>query len=234
MTWKTIGIIGGLGPHATIELERRLIARIPAKKDQDYPTILSFNNPKAPDRSRALAGDGETPVPELARTAHALARAGAQVLCMPCNTAHAYYQDVAKRTPFAVFVHMVEETAARVARDLPACRTVGVLCTTGTRQAEIYDRAFAAIGINTIYPSSTNQSLVMEATYGPGGLKSGGREVPTRHLERVAHELLTQKPDALILACTELSLMKLEMSVPVFDAMDALVDAVLREAAISY
>ncbi len=225
---RTIGIIGGLGPHATVELERRILDRIVAECDQDYPTLLSFNNPHVPDRTEALLHGGESPVPALLRSAQTLIAAGAQVLCMPCNTAHAYFDQIQQSVPGSVLIHMIQEASHAACRVLPTGSRVGILCTDGTRSSHLYGAALTRSGLVPVYPSVGDQHIVMEVIYGPEGVKAGGIAKPTGQLQAVIQNF-EHSVDAIMIACTELSLVKVRAAVPIIDALDTLADAVVRE-----
>ena len=92
---RVVGIIGGMGPEATVDLMRRVIAKTPASDDQDHVHLIVENNPKIPSRiAHLIDGTGADPTPELTRIALNLQRAGADALAMPCNTAHAYAHSI--------------------------------------------------------------------------------------------------------------------------------------------
>ena len=91
MVEKIIGIIGGMGPEATADLYLRIIRATPVEKDQDHYRVIIDSNPKIPDRTPAIIGDGENPLPLMAETAKNVEKAGADFLIMPCNTAHYFY-----------------------------------------------------------------------------------------------------------------------------------------------
>lgn len=95
---KSIGIIGGMGPLATADLFEKIIHATDAARDQDFPHVIVDCNTDIPDRTAAILSGGEDPVPQLVRSAHALERAGAQVLAMPCNTAHWFYDELCRHT----------------------------------------------------------------------------------------------------------------------------------------
>jgi len=90
---KVVGILGGMGPEATVDLFMKIIKATPAKKDQDHLRIMIDNNPKIPDRTLAILGRGKSPLKQLQETLHNLERAGAEVIAIPCNTAHYYYNE---------------------------------------------------------------------------------------------------------------------------------------------
>ena len=107
---KIIGIIGGMGPLATADLFEKIIRATDAARDQDFPHVIVDCNTDIPDRTAAILMGGEDPVPQLVRSANTLAAAGADVLIMPCNTAHWFYDDFCLRIHLPV-LHMLRLTA---------------------------------------------------------------------------------------------------------------------------
>ena len=97
MSEKTIGILGGMGPEATIDLYYRIIKATPACKDQDHIKTIIYSNPKIPDRTKAILSEGRSPLPELLSTASAIKRAGADFIIIPCNTAHYFINALRKK-----------------------------------------------------------------------------------------------------------------------------------------
>lgn len=229
MQKQVIGIIGGLGPHATVELERRILVRVDAKCDQDYPTLITYNNPCVPDRTEALLYGGESPLPELVRSAKVLVNAGATTLCMPCNTAHAFVPAMCSTFNGATFVHMIDEACERVLQTVKAGGRVGVLCTDGTRASRLYTDALQLRGLTVVYPTGDDQELVMRSIYGERGLKAGKIEEPSALFQEVINRLMPSV-DGFLIACTELSLARVRASVPIVDALDTLADAVVSRA----
>ncbi|GAH53208.1 unnamed protein product, partial [marine sediment metagenome] len=110
MPEKIIGILGGMGPEATVDLFHKIIKFTPAKKDQDHFRIIIDNNPKIPDRTAAILGKGEDPLPALQETARNLEKAGVDFIIIPCNTAHYFLPQIQKSVNIPV-LNMIEETA---------------------------------------------------------------------------------------------------------------------------
>ena len=220
---KTIGILGGMGPAATIEFFRRLVASTPAAIDQAHLRILIDNNPHVPDRTAAIFGQGEDPSPALASMARGLEAAGADFLTMPCNTGHAFV-DAIREAVGVPFIHMIEETV-RVLPDAP----VGLLATTGTVRSELYAAACEERGIELVLPDDDDQRLVMDII---GRIKAGGSGDSVRsHTAAIVARLEARGAAAVIAGCTEISLIPGdEMSIPWIDALDCLVEAALRNA----
>ncbi|MDO8955467.1 MAG: amino acid racemase, partial [Deltaproteobacteria bacterium] len=108
MAEKIIGILGGMGPAATIDLFTKIVKGTKVKKDQDHLRIMVDNNPKIPDRTLAIQRKGPTPLTQLVRSAKILENAGADFIVIPCVTAHYYYDSLQKRTKIPI-LHIVDE-----------------------------------------------------------------------------------------------------------------------------
>ena len=231
---RVIGILGGMGPAATVEFFRRLVAATPATIDQDHLRIVIDNDPTVPDRTRALLHGGPTPAPAMRRMAERLVTAGAEVLAIPCNTAHAFLADVrdAVRDQADVRVlDMIAETASRTKAEMvsgPNGRSVGLLATSGTIDARIYHRVFEAAGIELILPNSSGQETVVRAIEAVKAARS--LDEVEAAVGRVVEEMRGRGAGAVIAGCTEISLLNGDrMTLPWIDALDCLVEASLRE-----
>jgi len=222
---KTVGILGGMGPLATAEFFRRLVVATPADVDQEHLHILIDNDPRLPDRTEALLRGGPSPVEGLVTMARRLERAGADFIAIPCNTAHAFLEDIRAAVSIPV-LDMVEEAVRTIGRS-----SVGLLATEGTISTGLYQRACAKRGIRVVVPEDGGQRAVADAI---AGIK-GGR-APRRVGEMLGPVLLWLRErgaEAVIAACTEISLVPGGvMSIPWIDAMDRLVEAALREAGV--
>lgn len=137
---KVIGVLGGMGPEATADLFRKIIRATPAEKDQDHIRVIIDSNPKIPDRTAAIIGGGPSPLPEMTETAKNLEKAGADLIIIPCNTAHYYYEKLKKSIRIPI-LNMVELTAQAIKGGFPHVKKVGIIGTTGTVRAGIYNRA---------------------------------------------------------------------------------------------
>ena len=223
---RVIGILGGMGPLATANLFRRIVEKTPAKRDQEHPRIIIYNNPKIPDRTAFIFGRGEDPRPELIASARKLEECGADFIIMPCNTAHAFSEDIRKAVSIPL-VSMVEETAKAV-RDMGLER-VGLLATDGTIKAGVYQRALEGYGIGLVLPGGADQRLVMKAIY--EGVKAGNVELARELLLMVARKL-EGKVDGIIAGCTEVSvaLKPDDLSVPLIDPMNVIAEKAVRLA----
>lgn len=227
---KTIGVIGGMGPYATVDFVQKILLYADAKCEQELPPILTMNDPRIPDRTLALVGKGDSPVQTLCRAVHALQTAGATVLCMPCNTAHAFMSELLPYVTDGEMVDMVEETVVYLVREFPSVRRVGILCTDGTRQSSLYDSRMQERGLHVTYPDADDQLMFMRTLYGSRGIKAGFREDARVELEAIAEQLAKAGAEVIVMACTEIPLVLSKASVPLVDATDILARAVLSRA----
>jgi aspartate racemase len=220
---KTIGILGGMGPAATIEFFRRLVAATPAAIDQAHVRILIDNNPHVPDRTSAIFGTGPDPGPTLAQMACQLQAWGADLLTMPCNTGHAFKAAIQDAVTIP-FVDMIEETVKRL-----DVETTGLLATTGTIRMKLYHAACERQGIRLLIPNRKNQELVMDVIR---RVKAGGSGNSVReYAAAVIGRLAERGAEAVIAGCTEISLIPgAGMPIPWIDALDCLVEAAMQEA----
>ncbi len=222
MPEKIIGILGGMGPEATIDLFTRIVKGTRARRDQDHLRILIDNNPKVPDRTRAILGKGTSPLPELVRSGKTLEKAGADFIVIPCVTAHYFYEGLEKKLKIPV-LHLVEETVRWVQKNLKGVRRLGLLATTGTIQSRLFQTAFGPTGIELIVSTpETQKRMVMEAIYGKKGIKAIGPSKGSKRLIlRASQKLIQQGAEGVIAGCTEIPLVLKEgdLSVPVIDSI---------------
>ncbi|HEY8498235.1 MAG TPA: amino acid racemase [Limnochordales bacterium] len=226
---KTIGILGGMGPEATADLFLRIIRLVPAARDQDHPRVIIDSNPQIPDRTAAIRGEGPSPLPALVETARNLERAGAQLIAMPCNSAHAWYDPLAAAVGVPV-LHMIRLTAQETARRVEGRGPVLLLATTGTVQSGLYQQACGELGLDVQVPAPDHQARVMEAIY----LVKAGKAATARPLalEVIAAESARLRPAAIILGCTELPLVVRpdDVEEPLVDSTDVLARAAVQAA----
>ncbi|MFA4647156.1 aspartate racemase [Pyrococcus kukulkanii] len=222
---KVIGILGGMGPLATVELFRRIVEKTPAKRDQDHPKIIIYNNPQIPDRTAFILGKGEDPRPQLIWTAKKLEECGADFIIMPCNTAHAFIEDIQKEIGIPI-ISMVEETA-RMLSEI-GCRKAGLIATTGTIVSRVYHKALERYGIEVILPE--NQEEVMRGIY--EGVKAGNLKLGREILLNVAKELERKSADCIIAGCTEVSvvLRQEDLKARLVDPMDVIAEVAVKLA----
>ncbi len=204
---KNIGILGGMGPAATADLFQKIIGLTPARSDQDHLRIFIDNNPGVPDRTEAIISGGKSPLPELIEMAQGLEQAGADLLLMPCNTAHHFHGDIDNEISIPL-LHMIELVAEKIAAEEKAGTSVGILATDGTLQAEIYQKELRSQDLKPALPSQEAQNNVMNAIY---GIKERGVDSRTKELiKKPIDELIEAGVEVIIAGCTELPLLPLE------------------------
>ena len=229
MAEKVIGILGGMGPEATVDLFYRIIKATPAQKDQDHPRTIIYSNSKVPDRTAAILGDGPSPVPEMLKAAKTLETAGADFIIIPCNTAHHFIDELRDGVGIPI-LHMIEVSAQRVQEELPTIKRAGLIATTGTVKSGIYHRSFSNIDVEIITPDGKFQREAMKAIYErikSGDLK-GGEEI----IRDVAGNLLENGAQIVLCGCTEVSLVLKDgdIPVPVVDPLQILTETAVQVA----
>ena len=222
---KTVGVLGGMGPDATVDFMSKVIALTPAATDQDHIRMLVDNNPGVPDRQAALTADGEDPGPVLVAMARGLERSGADFLVMPCNTAHAWANEIrnAVRIPL---VSIIDESVAACAD----CATVGLLSTAGCLESGVYQDGFAAAGKALVLPSEEELAEIMRLVY---RVKGGDRGADVfAGMAACANAMVARGAEVIVAACTEIPLVldPASIDVPVVMSTDALAAAATARA----
>lgn len=213
----TVGVIGGMGPEATVEFLRRLVAATPARDDADHLRVVVDSNPKIPSRiAHLIDGTGEDPSPVLIEMARGLERQGADFLVMPCNTAH-HYLPVVARAVSIPFLDMVRLAAQRV----PGER-IAMLASPAVRKVGLYASRLEDAGKTAVFPDAADEATLLEVIRAV----KGGRAV-AQHRRDYARIAVSLRSDAVLIACTELSVLGRPEGVtaPVVDALDVLARA---------
>ncbi len=199
MEKKTIGIIGGMGPLATADLFRKIVLNTKATTDQEHIKILIDNNTDIPDRTEAIINNGKNPVPQLTKSAVALWAMGAQILVMPCNTAHYFRSKVQKNVDIPI-LSMIEITGESLLKK--GIKTAGLLATEGTINSGIYQDVFMKMGIEIIVPDEDEQFAITDLIY--NGVKAGKKDYDVTRVKDVMQSMLERGAETLVLGCTEL------------------------------
>lgn len=229
MSEKVLGVLGGMGPEATVDFFKKVVALTTANIDQEHLRIIIDNNPKIPDRTKAILTKSQTLVPVLIATARNLEKLGVDFIAIPCNTVHYFYDDLIKEITVPV-LHMIREVAKAVKSTNSKYEKVGLLATTGTVTANLYQREFQKVRIEVIVPTPKVQTDVMDAIQ---EIKAGhDKNLAKKVLIKVARQLLEQKAQALILGCTDIPLVirQQDFTVPVFDSNQILAEAAVKFA----
>ena len=229
MPEKIIGILGGMGPEATTDLFYKIIKLTPAGKDQDHLRVIIDNNPKIPDRTAAILGKGEDPLPALRETARNLEKAGADFIIIPCNTAHYFLPSIQESVKIPL-LNIIEETAKETQKKIPSIKKVGLLASIGTYKTEIYSQHFKKFNIEVISPEEKDKEKVMKVIY---AVKTGDlSEEIKKNITSIAQKSIDKGAEAVIAGCTEIPLILKEgdVSVPIIDPTQALAEAAIQKA----
>ena len=201
-----LGVLGGMGPLATVDFLHKLVMDMPAARDQDHVPVVAWNVAQIPDRQAYLAGGDVSPLPAMREGVERLVAAGATRIVIPCNTAHHWFDELAAscRVPF---IHIADATLAAV-RALAECAEepvrLGLIATRGLLASGLYQRRFTAAGIDFLVPSDDE----VERLFTPGcyAVKAGDVEAGAHLLEAVGDALRERGATHLILGCTEVPL----------------------------
>lgn len=226
---RILGVLGGMGAAATALFYQELVAHTDATCDQQHIDALILSHASLPDRTQAILTGHEAPLEEaLVKDALSLEAQGADLIAMPCNTAHRYLAALRRALAIPV-VNMVEESVARAIglMEKTPRAAVGILCTDGTRSSGVYDLACAALGTQARYPSPQAQAGLMELVYNhvKSGTPGGDGLFNTAY-----RELKKAGCGTVVLGCTELSVYRAHHRVPddCVDSTDCLVRAVIK------
>ena len=239
-----IGIVGGMGPHAGLDLVRKILDNTNASSDQEHLPIsmLSLSN-TIPDRSRFInREEGATnPGSAIAAVVQKMVDQGCETVGIACNTAHAgpiFNEVIAHLIPTSQqkLLHMIEEVSGYVARHFPAVRRVGILATTATVNSKLYDEYLRNHSIETIYLSKSDQHQISEVAIRDEkiGIKAKSNPVTPEARKIVADSILALRDagaDAVFLACTELPLavdFNIEQPLLVIDPTDVFARVIIE------
>jgi aspartate racemase len=235
MKQHTIGILGGMGPEATLDCFGKIIKNTPAKTDQDHLRVVIDSNPAIPDRIAAIVGDGESPVPALIAECRVLEKAGADFIIIPCVTVHVFLSEIQAQSQLPI-LSIIDAVAEAVRREIPEAGTVGLLGTIATIKSGLFQKRLAEEKINTLLPDSAAQEKIIDAIKDIKDIRSSRtRTEITTDLIEAARSLIDKKPDgarAIIAGCTEipLALGQEHLPVPYFDSLTILARAAVRHA----
>ena len=215
----TLGVIGGLGPIATAHFMELVIRMTEARTDQEHLDMILYNRPSIPDRTGYILDSTKpNPLPEMIRVGNALARQGAKLIAIPCMTAHYFHRELTRYIE-APIVHAIHETAAHLKKH--GITKVGIMATDGTIRSRLFQRELENHGMEVLIPSLQGQKCVMSVIY--DDIKAN-RPADMEKFRYASDELRTQGAQAIILGCTELSLIKRDCRIGAgyLDAMEVL------------
>ena len=233
MKEKIIGILGGMGPEATSDLFQKIIRNTEVIRDQDHLRVLIDNNPKIPDRTPAILDSGEDPVPIMIETAKNLEKAGANFIIIPCVSAHYFIKELEEATVIPV-ISIIDEVAEEIEKRLPDIQRIGLIATTGTVKAALFQDRLRGIGVEVLVPLPKDQeNLVMSAIYGESGIKAGFLSLENKKKIQMASEALIKRgAQGIIGGCTEvpLAVNQADIEVPFLDSLNILALSAIRIA----
>jgi aspartate racemase len=229
---SVIGILGGMGPEATLDLFGKIIRSTPAERDQDHLRVIIDSNPKVPDRTAAIVADGADPVPVMAASARVLETAGVDFIVMPCISAHYFLDDLQPVTGVPI-LSAFDAVADHISHRYPRVEKVGLLSTIGTITGGKLEARLMRNGIRTIIPDAAGQQQVMDAIYRiKGSSETDVRRQCRETLLSCASRLVESGAQGIVAGCTEipLELKSADVPVPYFDALLILAEAAVRRA----
>lgn len=197
---KTVGILGGMGPLATSDLFNKIVTLTDAKDDNDHIHIILNNYPIIPDRTKYILGNGENPIKYMIEAALKLEVMGSDVIIMPCNTAHYFYNEITEYLTVP-FINMIEETAKEIKKLKPEAKKVCLLSTQGTYKARIYDAVFENYDIEILRPGKAIEDVVTDIIY---SIKKGDTDLKNIDKDLLTEYLKSIEGNNIILGCTEL------------------------------
>ena len=229
MTEKTLGVLGGVGPLATVYFADLIVKMTPASCDQDHIRTIVSNNPKIPDRTDYILDRSKPdPLPAMVADAKMLASLGCDLIAIPCNTAHFFYDEIQKNVGVRV-MNIIEETLKFAHRTLPHVKKVGVLATSGTLYSNVYPHVAERFGIECIYPDERDAATLMRIIYDE---VKAGKPADEKAFFSIVERMKAAGCDAVILGCTELSAIYYELHIrrpDILDSMTALAAACVTE-----
>ncbi|HEX4241764.1 MAG TPA: amino acid racemase [Steroidobacteraceae bacterium] len=197
---RIVGVLGGMGPTATVDFLTKVIALTPAECDQEHVPLLVHQVPQIPDRSTAIMQGSDAPFAPMLQGLRRLATAGAEFAAIPCSSAHHWYDQLADSQPLKI-LHIVDAVWLElVRREMGSCR-VALLATRGTIKSDMYVDRLRSRSMTIVPIDEPTQRLVDHAI---AQIKGGNRLVAARSAGEAANRAFAQGAEALILACTEL------------------------------
>ncbi len=217
-----LGIIGGMGPEATVMMYDWITRFTDAKRDQDHLDIIIYSHASMPDRTNAInSGRGDEVAGLLSEDAKMLQRCGAGAIAIPCNTSHSFIDTIQSSVDIPV-INMIRETARYIGESRPWVKKVGILATDGTLKTGLYRCALEDMGLEPFEPDENTQKTVMHIIYDQ--IKAGDKG-SREDFAKIDHFLKKNGCDAAVLGCTELSVFRANHELDSFyvDAMEILV-----------
>ena len=202
----SIGIVGGVGPSATVDFLEKIIRHTPADKDQDHVRMIVDHDPKIPDRTANLLGDGSDPTIPLYAACKRLEINGVDMIAIPCNTAHVFVERIQRYLSVPI-INMLFESVQHIKHHHGSVKTIGLLATEGTVKSRIYHDLVEQSGRRIVVPDDKYQRMLMNVIYGDKGVKAGYTDgICLTEFRQVLAHIISAGAELVILGCTELPL----------------------------
>ena len=216
---KKLGVLGGLGPMASVYFLQLLTQMSDAQTDQEHMEIILYSKPSIPDRTIYIVGESNiNPVEEMVIVGKKLKEMWADILAVPCITAHFFHKELEDKIGLPI-IHAIEETGFYLEEE--KISRAGILATDGTIRSGLFQSALKRRGICPVVPNADNQKKLMEIIYNE--IKAG-EEINIPFFHQISKELFDQGAEVILLACTELSLIRKDhgLSTGYLDVMEVL------------
>lgn len=226
---KVLGVLGGMGPLATVDFLKKLIEETPAARDEDHLPVIAWSVPQIPERPPAITGNGESPLPALLAGIRTLKQAGAVAIAIPCNTAHYWYADMVREGGLPI-IHIADAALSELEARRINGKTVGLIATKGTLAAGFFQERLAARGFQHITNTDADiDRLVLPAIV---HVKRNELDAAAKLLGAAVKKLMAGGAHGVILACTEtpvvLDRLPVALSAHCVDATRALAKACVK------
>lgn len=224
MEEKTLGVLGGIGPLATIYFADLVVKMTDAKSDQEHIAMVILNHGSIPDRTNYILDNTKpNPLPVMIADAKKLQAADCDYIVIPCNTAHYFYDEIQKNVNVPI-VNIIEETVKYAIKIVPDLKTLGVLATEGTIKSEAYRKVTDKYGVECKIPDAEDQQSLMNIIYGE---VKAGKDVDIFEFMRIVGNMRKQGCEAIVLGCTELSIINKDFELTkkdskIIDSMEVL------------
>ena len=218
----TIGVLGGMGAMATAAFYTMLINAQSVKTEQEYLDVIIYSKTSIPDRTAFILGHSDNdPTNDLIAAAVTLEKGGVDFIAITCTTSHYFYDTIASAVKIPV-INTLEETARHI--QAQGLKSVGLLATDGTVQSRILHNVLEPMGIGVVTPDPAQQKVLMQQIY---GIKQG-KHVTREDFAKQENALFAKGAEAVILGCTELSLINGDVSKKRIDILEVLANAALK------
>ena len=219
MEEKILGVLGGVGPLATIYFADLVVKMTQAQTDQEHIAMVILNHASIPDRTAyILDKSNPDPLPVMVRDAKILEEDNCSYIVIPCNTAHYFYDEIQKSVNVPI-INILEETVSYCEKTVPELKKIGVLATEGTIKSRAYQNIIEKHSLECVLPSDEDQASLMNIIYNQ---VKAGMQVDIFEFQRIIGELKKKGCEAVILGCTELSIIKKDFGIDRPDIVDSM------------